>query len=211
MRSFKALIFLSASGMLFLSSAALAQPRADLNGDGTVTKAEFTTHSKSKFAKADLDLDGVWSASERKAMREARQKERANIRFAKLDQNSDGIISKAELEAIEQNRADKRNSRRMKRLKMIDTDGDGNISQAEKEAAIEKRRARRAEKRDARKTKTRMRHMRLDSDKNGLISQQEFMAHADALFTRMDTNGDGVLTKGEGRKARHKKQNKKRF
>lgn len=211
MHKLRTLVLISATGALMIPTVVLAQPKADLNGDGTVTKAEFITHAEKKFAKADLDFDGVWSASERKTMRDSRRKERMNRRFAKLDQNSDGVISKAELEAAEQKRSDRRDLRRSKQLKKFDTDGDGIISQTEKEAAKEKRRIIRAQRREIRKNNKRLKRVRLDSNSDGLISQTEFIAHADALFTRMDANGDGVLTKGEGRKARHKKHSNKRF
>jgi Ca2+-binding EF-hand superfamily protein len=39
--------------------------------------------------------------------------------------------------------------------------------------------------------------MRADTDGDGKISRQEFLAQADARFARLDTNGDGVITADE--------------
>ena len=35
---------------------------------------------------------------------------------------------------------------------------------------------------------------------------EDLLAGADAMFARLDANGDGVLSEGEGRKARMKKR-----
>ncbi|NTZ43885.1 hypothetical protein G7A66_12475 [Altererythrobacter sp. SALINAS58] len=51
----------------------------DANGDGAITKAEFTAQAMTRFAAADADNDGTVTAPERKAAREAmRQAYRAN-------------------------------------------------------------------------------------------------------------------------------------
>ena len=51
----------------------------DANGDGAITKAEFTAHAMTRFAAADADNDGTVTAAERKAAREAmRQAHRAS-------------------------------------------------------------------------------------------------------------------------------------
>ena len=42
-----------------------------------------------------------------------------------------------------------------------------------------------------------------------MISRAEYDAATDALFNRMDANGDGVLTEGEGRKRRGRKGKRK--
>ena len=43
-----------------------------------------------------------------------------------------------------------------------------------------------------------------DTNEDGKISRDEFLAHAEQRFAKMDTNGDGFVTAEEG-KAAHKK------
>lgn len=44
----------------------------------------------------------------------------------------------------------------------------------------------------------------MDTDHNGAISKEEFMAHAKAQFDKMDTNGDGQITESERAAMREK-------
>ena len=37
----------------------------------------------------------------------------------------------------------------------------------------------------------------IDTDHNGQVSKEEFAAHTQEMFSKMDANGDGVLTKDE--------------
>ena len=43
---------------------------------------------------------------------------------------------------------------------------------------------------------------KLDTDKDGLVTKAEFMAHAEAKFAKMDADGNGSFTKEEA-KAKH--------
>ena len=45
----------------------------------------------------------------------------------------------------------------------------------------------------------------MDTNGDGLVSLDEYMAISEQLFTRMDANADGVLTKGEGQKRKGKR------
>lgn len=100
--------------------------------------------------------------------------------FEALDGNGDGSLTKAELEA-----------HRAARLSDADSNGDGMLSEAELAA----RGAERAQKRAARMVE------RLDSDKDGLISQEELSAGMKRgpgrMFERADANSDGVVSKAE--------------
>lgn len=44
---------------------------------------------------------------------------------------------------------------------------------------------------------------RLDSNKDGVVTQDEFLVHAKEKFKKMDSNGDGSVTKDEA-KSHHK-------
>lgn len=66
------------------SGAALliaAGPKADLNQDGQVTKAEFTQAAQSKFFATDTNNDGLLTEAERKAHRQAMRENRKDKRF----------------------------------------------------------------------------------------------------------------------------------
>ena len=53
----KSSLILTAS-ILALSGVALASPKADTNGDGQITQAEFIAAADAKFTRADTNFDG---------------------------------------------------------------------------------------------------------------------------------------------------------
>jgi Ca2+-binding EF-hand superfamily protein len=97
-------------------------------------------------------------------------------RFAAADTNHDGKVSKAEWDAA--NKA---------RFATLDTNHDGKMSMDEVTAAL--------------KGKTEMSpadYMKQsDTDKNGSISEAEYVGAWDARFDSMDTNHDGSMAKDE--------------
>ena len=80
--------------------------------------------------------------------------------------------------------------RRSKRFGKLDPDGDGFVSVAEVEAAAR-------EGREPEKVAK-----ALDRDKDGKVSQSEYIAGASAVMKYFDKNGDGGLDKNEWRAAR---------
>ncbi len=46
---------------------------------------------------------------------------------------------------------------------------------------------------------------KMDTDGDGEISREEFMAHKEMCFMKKDINGDGKLTADEMKKGKHKK------
>lgn len=200
---------------LLASGAALliaAGPKADLNQDGQVTKAEFTQSAESRFYAADADSDGFLTRDERKAHREAGREDRKDKRFAKLDTNGDGLLSKDEINARGDKRKARKSEKRAEMMAKFDTNLDGEISDAERtvmEAERDEKRAEMKAKRKDRKTK-RSKRPKIDANDDGLISFDEHMAVSEQLFTRMDANADGVLTKGEGKKRKKGKRGDKR-
>jgi len=143
-----------------------------------------------------------------KALGEAKRAERAREHFSKMDLNGDGAVTEDEMmaarEAMKDRHSDRKDGWREKMLERFDTNADGELSDAERAVAHEQAKAKRGEwqkKWKARKG-DKAKRPRLDTDRDGIVTRAEYDAMGEALFARMDANGDGMLTKGEGR--RHK-------
>jgi len=199
---------LIASGATLLIAAG---PKADLNQDGQVTKAEFTQSAESRFYAADADNDGFLTKDERKGHKETMREDFKNQRFAKLDTNGDGLLSKDEMDARGDSRKARKEARRNARLEKFDTNLDGELSEAERTVMKAERDEKRSEMKAQRKDKKakRAKRPKIDANGDGLISFDEHMSVSEQLFTRMDANADGVLTKGEGKKRRGKRGQKR--
>src|SRR5262245_11162272 len=87
--------------LLLVGAGALAQGRAnadaalfdaDANGDGSITKEEFTKAREALFARLDRNSDGVITADERPERARARRRDAAGM----VDTNGDGNVSKEE-------------------------------------------------------------------------------------------------------------------
>ncbi len=73
--------------------------RADADGDGRISEAEFVGQRVQRLGAVDADRDGSVTAQERQAGQAARRAERMTARFDRLDADRDGAISRAEFEA----------------------------------------------------------------------------------------------------------------
>lgn len=98
----------------------------------------------------------------------------------RLDLNGDDAITKDEVDAA-----------RAARFSEIDANVDGVVTIDEMTAYHAAKAAERHAKRAERRLE------RVDSDGDGVISEAEFMAQEDRLFTRADADGDGVVTREE--------------
>lgn len=94
----------------------------DADGDGKVTRAEFTAYDQQRHTKLDTNGDGAISLSELSAD-DALGRD-ASDKFKKLDTDGDGKLSAAEQKAG----CDAK-------FTSLDTDGDGALSQSEMMAA----------------------------------------------------------------------------
>ena len=112
-------------------------------------------------------------------------------RFKALDTNGDGTITKAEMDAAEARARQEAASRIAKRAEegfaKLDTDKNGQLSLTEFKASIPP-----VETGVAAAVL-----QRLDSNKDGKITRQEFGARTLATFDRLDTNKDGKISAQE--------------
>lgn len=210
---------LLATAILGVSATALmaAGPKADLNADGQVTLAEFTSIASQNFTQADLNGDNFLSEDEVKGLHEARRDAREDARFERADLNGDGAITRDEVDAAKDAKREKRTERREEKkaemLERYDTNVDGELSEAERDVAKAERKAERGERKaergekreDRKRDGKRAKRPTPDADGDGFVSRAEHMAVTEQLFARMDANGDGVLTQGEGGKRKGRK------
>lgn len=73
--------------------------RADTDGDGRISQAEFVGRRIARLTAADADRDGTVTHEEMRAQGQASMQQRAEARFTRLDADRDGAISRAEFTA----------------------------------------------------------------------------------------------------------------
>lgn len=131
---------------------------------------------------------------------------RMEAAFAKLDTNGDGKVTAEERKAL-------RDARIAERFKRLDADGNGAVTLEEMQASHDKRPDAARMKDGERKFRPAKAHGhgfgarggmlgKMDANKDGVITKEEFMAPALARFDKMDTDRDGVLTAAERQAAR---------
>ncbi|MFA9201526.1 MAG: EF-hand domain-containing protein [Cypionkella sp.] len=164
-------------GAAVLSAAGLAAAAPALAQQGDVTRSQAQERAAERFAKMDANGDGVLNAADREARRAAM--------FDRLDADRNGSISRAEFAAMQAARGERREARaerrggahaghrmgghggkamgRMAMARAADTNGDNAISRAEFTAAALAR------------------FDRVDTDRNGAVSQAERQAAREAM------------------------------
>jgi len=160
---------------LGLAGAAQAQPDGNFrNRDGVTTRAEVQARAGRMFERLNANRDGRIDAADRAV----RQASRMEARFDRLDADDNGSISRAE---FTQRAALRR-------------DGD--------RAGMGERRMRRPGMARHGMRRGMMAGRMADGDRDGSITQAEFMTATLQRFERMDANRDGQVTRDERQSAR---------
>jgi Ca2+-binding EF-hand superfamily protein len=162
--------------------------RADTNGDGMISRAEYMAQADARFARMDKNGDGQLSGDELGGP----GRHGGGMMMA-ADTNHDGVITRAEYDAQAADRFAK-----------LDANGDGQVSPDEMKAAMGRMRGGQdgaAPHPAAQGPMGHHRHgdlmTRLDTNHDGRISRDEMRAQADARFDKLDTNHDGFIDKAE--------------
>jgi Ca2+-binding EF-hand superfamily protein len=106
--------------------------------------------------------------------------------FERMDRDGDGMISLEEFRSPRDMLA--------QRLERADENGDGQVSQSEIERARASMEARAEARMKQRQEKRDQFFSDSDQDRNGALSEEEIRQ---GMFARLDTNGDGLLSKRE--------------
>lgn len=160
--------------------------RLDSSGAGYVTADEFAAAAQKRFARLDRNGDGRLTPDELATHRGHRATAQAGTdptaaamqRFDKIDANHDGAVTIEEYTAAA-------------RALYADLDAQHNGKVTADEIANSPR----AQQRAVRTADRMIQH--LDTDGDGSVSQDEFLAAAKTRFARLDKNGDGYIDAGE--------------
>lgn len=112
-----------------------------------------------------------------------RRAEKTKKRFERLDRNGDGVVDRSEIERPLQ-----------RSFKRADKNGDGVLDEGEIEALKNRPSRRGGPKRGERLAK---RLQRADRDRDGRVTEQEFMRLRPGWFRRADRDRDGAVTSSE--------------
>lgn len=162
-----------AAGGVALAQQAPAQPqtpramRADADGDGRISQAEFVDRRVERLTAVDANRDGSVAPEEMRAAFEARSAERADARFQRLDADRDGAISRAEFDAPRAHR----------------TGAEARPRHAARAAGMH--------------GGPRMAHRGQRMEARGPVSIADVQGKAEQAFTRLDADRDGFITVAE--------------
>lgn len=164
----------AASAVVAAAGATSMDSTMDSDGDGLVSKDEWTASNTALFAKIDVNGNGVLSADELKAGgRPGPGPMQPPI--DSMDTDKDGAVSSDEWNAFHD-----------KVFSEIDATGDGFLSKDELEA----------HRRSCSPAGGPPIGL-MDADKNGNVSQAEWTSFHAALFSRADADGNGYLSEAE--------------
>ena len=155
----------------------------DAAGNGYVTQDEFVAAAKTRFAKLDRNGDGKLTPDELDMPRgdKAPSPQRAQFaqrRFDKLDSNHDGVVTLNEYVA-----------EAVAKFNKLDVAGNGRVTAEEiANSPTAHERAEHVAEHIAK---------RLDTNGDGTVSRDEFLAAAKQRFAKLDRNGDGFITADE--------------
>lgn len=149
------------------------------------TEAPAQNPYQERFQQLDRDKDGFVSPAEWPLER---------AKFDLVDRNRDGRLSRTELLTPNVVRDDDV----QERLRRFDTDGDGRLNPAERQREAADYQARRRQRQNTWSPRATLREQRrfqdLDRNRDNRLTRTEAGSGA---VTRLDRNGDGVLTPNE--------------
>lgn len=148
----------------------------DANNDGRITHEELVAYRTKLFEAADTNKDGVLDSAEMAAHMRARMAKRIAARLAAFDKNKDGKLTLDEVPAPAR-----------RHFWRADANLDGVLTVEEMQKAGERRLRRRLM----------FVFFRVDVDKDGKISKNEFIDAANRFFRRFDRNHDNTVTREE--------------
>jgi Ca2+-binding EF-hand superfamily protein len=165
----------------------------DASGKGYVSEDDFIAKAKQRFARMDTRGDGKLTPDELTAPGlhahvKAAQSETAGVSqkraqfaqkyFDRIDTNHDGVVTQDEYIAAATAHFNK-----------IDSAGTGEISA--EQIASSPRMVQHEQRAATREVK------RMDTNGDGIVSQDEYIAAAKARFSKLDKNGDGFIDADE--------------
>ncbi len=164
--------------------------RLDTAGNGYVTQDEFVAAAQKRFARLDKNGDGKLTPDELGARGRhgaeastsaatGKGAQAASKRFAAIDTNHDGVVTLDEYVASAQARFAK-----------LDLQHNGKVTASEI-AFVARDPGTRALRMASRFVK------RMDTNGDGVVSQDEFLAAAKTRFAKIDKNGDGFIDANE--------------
>jgi Ca2+-binding EF-hand superfamily protein len=162
----------------FVAEAQKRFARLDPQNTGKVTFEQFSAAPAARFGRAALaTTDGT--ATPTGGKRSAMRQQFAQAEFAKLDTNGDGVVTQAEFTAAAKSR-----------FAAMDTQNSGKLTaQQIATSAV-------AQQRDLKFAQAIVK--KLDTNGDGVVSLDEYLAGAKARFSRLDKNGDGYLDVSDG-------------
>lgn len=162
----------------------------DTNGDDVVTTEEFRAAAAERFKLMDSDKSGTVTQEEFRRYLTEKRKKWSEMKFQKIDVDKDGSVTESEY-------LDYKHQKAQRRFQQMDKDGNGIISEEEF------KNNRRYGKKYGKHGKGKI-FEKLDKNANGEITQEESLAAWTEWFTKIDSNGDKVVTADEVREYRKK-------
>jgi hypothetical protein len=166
-------------------------------------------------------LTGAMAEAQQRGSRGGPQ-QRASMMLRAADANGDNSVTRAEIDALQG-----------EMFVYMDRNGDGFIDDDDKSPIHQRMRAMHEERRamageDGEEARERRRgrrhggrggrgrgrggdHQRADADGDGRVSQAEFMAAIDPLFSRLDANSDDVISPDELDAAAERRQDRRQW
>ena len=172
----------------FVAEAQKRFARLDPQGTGKVTLEQFSAAPAARFGRAAFTPTNDTDAAAPTGKRAAFRQKFAQAEFAKLDANGDGVVTQAEFTAAAKSH-----------FAALDTQNIGKLT-AQQIATSPV-----AQQRDLKFAQHVVK--KLDTNGDGVVSLDEYLAGAKARFSRLDKSGDGYLdtNDGGGRRGPHGK------